>query len=175
MKTGFTNKAGYCLVSTVEIKGDSIEREDFRLIGIIMGAENPDKQRELSKKLIQYGMDNYSYRILAKENMPAGTIYIPKSVDKEVEVYPGKNFTSIVKNGDHIDKEIILDEDIKLPLKERDKVGRLIISKNGQILEEMDLLVHKAVEKDNIFKALFRYLKELFASIFYKNKIAIIN
>ncbi|CCQ94514.1 putative D-alanyl-D-alanine carboxypeptidase dacF [[Clostridium] ultunense Esp] len=110
LKTGFTNKAGYCLVSTINIDGDYIETENLRLISIVMGTKSEEKRKELSKKLVQYGLNNYSKRILANENIPVDIVYMPKSKDKEIEIYPSKNFSIILKDGDYIDKDILIDE-----------------------------------------------------------------
>ena len=49
LKTGFTNKAGYCLVATINNKGDGIEKEDLRLISIVMGTQSYEKRKELSQ------------------------------------------------------------------------------------------------------------------------------
>src|SRR5699024_6999634 len=74
LKTGFTNKAGYCLVSTIEVDGPSTQDEDFRLISIVMGTNSEDKRKEIGGVLVQYGLGNYSKKILANENIPIDTI-----------------------------------------------------------------------------------------------------
>ena len=168
LKTGFTNKAGYCLVSTIGVNGVTSQDEDFRLIGIVMGTKSEGKRKEVGKSLIQYGLDNYSKRMLADENMPIDTIYLPKSRDKEIEVYPGRSFSAIVKDGDIIDTDIVIDEKLKLPLKKSDKIGKLVISKNGKILDEINLIVHEKVKKEGIFRAIGRYIKKFLLFVFSK-------
>lgn len=170
LKTGFTNKAGYCLVATINNKGDGIEKEDLRLISIVMGTESYEKRKELSQKLLEYGLHNYSKRILAKENMPIDFIHIPKSKDEIVELYPSRNYSTIVKRGERIKREVVIDEDLTLPLKAMDRVGEVIISKDGKVLENIELVVHKDVEKANIFVRIFRFIARFFGKIF--NKIA---
>lgn len=167
LKTGFTNKAGHCLVSTIMIKGDSIRYDDFRLIAIVMGTKGEEKRKELGKQLIQYGLDNYSKRILANKNTPVDIIYMPKSEDKEIEVYPLKNFSIILKDGEYIDDDKLIDDDLKLPLKRLDKVGNLVLTKNGKILEEIDLIVHKDIEKENVIKVFIRQIKDFIQRIFF--------
>lgn len=166
LKTGSTIKAGYCLASTINIEGDSIETDDFRLISIVMGTKSEEKRKELSKKLVQYGINNYSKKILANKNISLGTLYMPKSKYKEIEIFPSKNYSIILKNGDYIDKDILIDEDIKLPLKPMDKVGKMVLSNEGNILEEIDLLVHEEVKKENIFIRILKYIKDFIVNIF---------
>ena len=48
IKTGFTKKAGYCLVS-------SSKRGKRRLISVVMGAKSPDQRTDISKSLLEYG------------------------------------------------------------------------------------------------------------------------
>lgn len=170
LKTGFTNKAGYCLVATINNKGDGIEKEDLRLISIVMGTESYEKRKELSQKLLEYGLHNYSKRILAKENMPIDFIHIPKSKDEIVELYPSRNYSTIVKRGERIKREVVIDEDLPLPLKAMDRVGEVIISKDGKVLDTIELVVHKDVEKANIFVRIFRFIARFVGKIF--NKIA---
>src|SRR5699024_8260146 len=76
LKTGFTEGAGYCLVSTMEIN-------DCRLIGIVMGTEDEEKRNELSKTLLQYGLNNYSKEIIASTEKVIATKKIPNSKRSE--------------------------------------------------------------------------------------------
>ncbi len=49
-----------------------------------------------------------------------------------------------------------------------DKVGKATIYKNGQILDEIDLIVHEDVKKERLLITLFRYTKDLIILIFSK-------
>ncbi len=165
LKTGFTNKAGHCLVSTLTIKS-SMEDESFRLIGIVMGTESEGKRKELGGKLIQYGIDNYYKKIFTHKDRPIDTLYIPKSRDKEIEVYPSRGFSRIVRYDDYIDEDIFIDEKLKLPLKEGDKIGRMVISIDGDILDEIDLVVNKDIKKAGIFVWIARIIKDSLSKVF---------
>ncbi|MCF6460115.1 D-alanyl-D-alanine carboxypeptidase [Clostridium sp. Cult3] len=168
LKTGFTNKAGYCLVSTLEVYGMDGEHEDFRLIGIVMGTESEQKRKEMAKELIQYGLDNYSKKTLTDVDTPLDIIHLPNSRDKDIEIYPSNNYSTIVKTGDSLDIDIKIDENIKLPLKELDKVGKVILSQNGEKLDEIDLIVHDEVKKERLFTAIFRHMKDFLSLVFSK-------
>lgn len=168
LKTGFTNKAGYCLVSTIKVSASDGEHEDFRFIGIVMGTESEQKRKEMSKELIQYGLDNYSKRIIADKNTPIDIVSMPRSRNKDVAIYPAASYTTLMKVGDSLDFDIQIYEDLKLPLKKLDKVGKATIYKNGQILDEIDLIVHEDVKKERLLITLFRYTKDLIILIFSK-------
>ncbi len=101
----------------------------------------------MAKALIQYGLDNYSKKIIANKNVPIDIISIPKSRNKDIEVYPVNNYSTLIKTGDSLDLDIQIDENIKLPLKELDKIGKVSIYKNGQKLDEIDLIVREDIKK----------------------------
>ena len=76
LKTGHTNKAGYCLAV-------SANRVDMRLISVVMGAANVSAREKYSRSLLDYGFRFYETK----------QIKLPK---EEVQVYKGKkNMTTI--------------------------------------------------------------------------------
>ena len=57
LKTGSTDKAGYCMSATAE-------RDGMHLIAVIMGAETSNDRNEAARALLDYGFANFSvYRI----------------------------------------------------------------------------------------------------------------
>ena len=59
MKTGYTDGAGYCLVS-------SAVRDGMRLIAVVMGGKTPKMRNDGAQALLNYGFDNYeTHRLYA--------------------------------------------------------------------------------------------------------------
>lgn len=56
LKTGYTKRAGSCLVSTMPIKRDG---EEIRLIGIILGGETKLERDSKTEELLNYGKNNF--------------------------------------------------------------------------------------------------------------------
>jgi len=166
LKTGFTDRAGHCLVSTLMV-GSSSKDGGFRLIGIVMGTESEEKREELSSRLMHYGINNYYKRVFANREKPVDKIGIPQSKEGVIEVYPIKDYSKVVRYDDKIEVDMLIDKNIQLPLREGDGIGRLVVSINGEVLEEIDLIVHKDIDKEgfflwiirNIGKLLFKLLK----------------
>jgi D-alanyl-D-alanine carboxypeptidase (penicillin-binding protein 5/6) len=52
MKTGYTESAGYCLVS-------SARRDGMRLIAVVLGAPSPRVRNDGAQKLLEYGFSNF--------------------------------------------------------------------------------------------------------------------
>jgi D-alanyl-D-alanine carboxypeptidase (penicillin-binding protein 5/6) len=52
MKTGYTDRAGYCIVS-------SAIRDGMRLIAVVMGGKTPKVRNDAAQALLNYGFQNY--------------------------------------------------------------------------------------------------------------------
>lgn len=80
LKTGWTNKAGYCITTTAIKNG-------MRIIGVVMGYDNPNIRNTEMIGLINYGFSNYERRLI----LPKGTI-IYNVLDRR---YYSKNFNVV--------------------------------------------------------------------------------
>lgn len=165
LKTGFTNKAGYCYVSTFNIQGKPNNTKDLRLIAIIMGAKNMEERNEMSKVLIEYGLSNYSHKIFLDREISLNTLNFPKGDITDVDTFPDKEFSRLIKMDENITLNIYMDEDIKLPITKDTIVGKVIVEDNGQAIFETDILI-----KDNVNKAKWhiivgRFFEALFDGI----------
>ena len=61
IKTGYTDKAGKCLVSS------AINPEGMELIAVVLGAKNDQVLYSESQSLLEYGFKNFTIRQLAKK------------------------------------------------------------------------------------------------------------
>lgn len=55
LKTGYTNSAGHCLVTTSEIK----DSDENRLISVVLGGKTGKQRYDDSQNLIEYGLNNF--------------------------------------------------------------------------------------------------------------------
>jgi serine-type D-Ala-D-Ala carboxypeptidase (penicillin-binding protein 5/6) len=67
MKTGHTDEAGYCLDATAE-------RQNRRLIAVVMGARTRSASAEDAEALLNYGFRNYESALVVPENQKIGTL-----------------------------------------------------------------------------------------------------
>ncbi|MTI70580.1 MAG: D-alanyl-D-alanine carboxypeptidase [Firmicutes bacterium] len=158
LKTGYTNDAGYCLVSTINIKKSNINDKPFRLIGIVMGAKSKDVRKNKSMELLNYGMKNFQMKKIVEKKDIIKTVEVFDSIEKYVDIYPKDDLCLFIKKGTEIKKEIFIKKDIKAPLKKGDKVGRLTIFYNNKA-KVVDLIVNKDIEKVNFLIRFIRYIQ----------------
>lgn len=162
LKTGFTNRAGYCHVSTFKEEAKKGEREELRLISIVMGAEDIDMRNVMSEILVRYGLDNYSKRVFLDTDVPADILNLPKGEIQDVNVFPMTGFSKLVNKSEDIEVNIKLKEDIKLPLEKDEIVGSAEVIQDGKVIYETDVISKEKVRKASWYVILGRKIKELF-------------
>lgn len=159
LKTGYTDKAGICLISTMPVTGKG---QDFRLIGIIMGSQTHDDRLSKTKELLEYGKNNFTYNKLTDKTQAIDQVYISNSKDGKVDIYPAADYNKLIKNDDILSTKISYNDTVKAPLKQGDKVGTISIFVNDEEIGQVDAIVNKTIEKANILIRIFRFLGNLF-------------
>lgn len=159
LKTGFTDKAGICLVSTIPVEG---KEQDFRLIGIIMGAQTHEDRLNKTKTLLDYGENNFSYYKLIDSSQVIDEVFINNSKNGKVSVFPAADYNKIIKNEDIIRTKISYNDTVKAPLQQGDKIGTISIFVNDEEIGQVDAVVNQKIEKANIFVRIFRFLSNIF-------------
>ena len=155
LKTGFTEKAMYCLTATAN-------RNNLRLIGVIMG-ENTSKERNNEMaSMLNYGFNNYTVDSLFKKGDVIGKYENSKSRSINNDVIVNEDINILNKKGDskrNIDYEVIIDND-KLPVKQNEVIGKLIAKENGKDLFSIDVVSKKDIKKANIIELFIRNIGE---------------
>ncbi|SHJ42406.1 D-alanyl-D-alanine carboxypeptidase [Geosporobacter subterraneus DSM 17957] len=129
LKTGFTNAAGYCLSSTMKVASQGEGTSDFRLIAVVLGAQN-DRQRVAdSKKLLEYGALNYSKQGIIKMGDIVETYHwwnmepleIGLTVKEDVLVFGPKE--GAIKQ-----QEVFMFPGARLPIEKGQQLGEMVLT-----------------------------------------------
>lgn len=159
LKTGYTDKAGICLVSTMPVEG---KEQDFRIIGIILGAQTHDERLNKTVELLEYGKNNYVRTKLTDVSQALDKVYISNSKPGKVDVFPALDFNKLVKNEDIVTTQITYNESVQAPFEKGEKIGTISIFVNGQEIGQVDATVQENIEKANVFLRLIRFFRNLF-------------
>ena len=158
LKTGSTSKALCCLSAAAK-------RNDMQLIAVVLGAPTSAERFASAKSLLDYGFANYAVNTQITAGDEVQKIAVEKGVDKEVGVVAGDSCSTLVKKGqeDNITKEIKIDETITAPIEAGQKIGTMTISRDGEVIADIDLNASSAIEK----KGIGLIIKDFFATIFF--------
>lgn len=156
LKTGFTNKAGYSFVSTLVKEKRLDNEEDLRLIGIIMGTSGEKAREDLSYKLMDYAVSNYSDKFLLDEDRKIQTIEDERLKRRSMDIYPLNSFRKIVAESDRVSVDVELNERIKYPIKPGKPIGKVRVVEAGETIFETSVIVKEKVKKANLLVRMFR-------------------
>ncbi|MFC4768489.1 D-alanyl-D-alanine carboxypeptidase family protein [Effusibacillus consociatus] len=151
LKTGFTDEAGYCLVSTAE-------RGGFRLIGIIMGATDDLQRQADTTKLLDYGFTNFNSKRIADKDKPVGEkAIVPTAKNEEVEVAPAQDLYVAVKKGEEqsVQTKFVWNQ-VEAPVAKGQVLGQMQQVQNGKVLSSVDLVSTQEVERGSWIRLFFR-------------------
>lgn len=140
-KTGSTSEAGYCLCA-------SAKRDDMRLISVVIGSKTGQDRFNESASLFNYGFANFENKNIISSTTPLGNIEVKRAKINEIEYYAEKSFYGLCKKGetDAFKTEIELDDSISAPIKAGEKIGTITVIKDGQVKEEIAIVVKEDVK-----------------------------
>ncbi|NBI06611.1 D-alanyl-D-alanine carboxypeptidase family protein [Senegalia massiliensis] len=156
IKTGFTQKAGYCLAA-------SATKDNTTFISVILGSKSSKIRNEDSKKLLDHGFSNYKSISLNKKGDIVDKISIEKGKKEYAKIRVKDDIDILMKkdNESDIKKEIKLLDTVKAPIKKGDKVGEIIVKSEGEILLKEELIIDTDIKKANILNILAKLFKNL--------------
>lgn len=157
LKTGFTDDAGYCLTATGK-------KKDMRLISVVMGEASTDKRSSDTLAMLDYGFNMYSIEKMVGKNKSLGTVDVDMGKKEKVDIQIVNDVTVLNNNQKgkrNITYELSLD-DINAPVKIGDTVGKIMVYEDGKYLMSKNITVMENVDKANIFKVIFRNIRDIF-------------
>lgn len=155
LKTGFTDNAGYCMAVTAK-------RNGMRLIAVVLGEEKGSVRNLETSELLDYGFNVYKVTNFMEKDSIVDTIRFEKSTNDEVNIYLSRDASVLMKQSDNssgFDTEIKLNA-IELPLKNGDIVGSLLIKKNNNVIDKIDLIVKEDVSSKNFIQLFVDVIKD---------------
>ena len=159
LKTGYTDKAGYCLTATME-------RNDMRLISVVMKEDTKDHRSEDTISMMEYGFSNYGSKKIYDKNEYKGSINIDNASKRTINYYLKDDVKLIVnKNVKDVNYNIETKIDkVKAPLSKNSKVGELQLSYDNNTYI-YDLIVKENVKKSSYFEVFNHMLSDIISGV----------
>ena len=151
MKTGLTEEAGYCLVS-------SANREGMRIISIVMGTATERARTDGSQALLNYGFRFYETKLIYKAQKKISDIRIWKSQKEVTELGIAEDLYLTIPRGSS-DKIKLIKEIPSLfagNVEKGQEIGKLKISLDEKIIATLPL---EALE-ENPYGSLWQRLRD---------------
>ena len=166
VKTGFTDEAGRCLVSTATYNG-------YNYMCILMGCP-PKEKKHFSESIALYNwaFNNFSFKEIASSTEPVCEMPVELSLETDfVPLHFKKSFVSVLPN-EADDSTIVIEphlnsESVEAPIKKGDVLGTADVIYAEKVIGTVDLVAGADIEASGILVAV-KYIKSVFTSIYMK-------
>ncbi len=156
LKTGFTDNAGYCMAVTAK-------RDGMRLIAIVLGEDVGKVRNEETAELLDYGFNMYKVDLVKSKDEVITDIKIDKGDKDKISVSSNEDLL-VLKKKSELSKDYDLEtklNEIKLPIKEGDVLGKVLVKEGNKIIKEAELVANESVNKLGYFKTLLETIKDI--------------
>jgi D-alanyl-D-alanine carboxypeptidase (penicillin-binding protein 5/6) len=146
MKTGHTESAGYCLIS-------SAKRDGVRRISIVLGATTDAARAAESQKLLNYGFQYFDSKLVYRQGQAINQIKVWKGNENQVAMTVADDLFLTVAKGDYVNVKVStsIKQPLIAPIKKGQVIGAVKFTLNGNVIQERNLVAAKSIEAAGIF------------------------
>lgn len=146
IKTGHTDEAGFCLVS-------SAKRNDMRLLAVVLNAPTDSTRADDSQRLLNYGFRFFETHLLFKNGQTVADLPVYKGLAQSVHLGVLHETYITVPGGQYQRLNITTNvpKYLEAPLQPGQKVGELVINFDGRTVETQPLYVLDAVQQGGYY------------------------
>jgi len=146
MKTGHTEAAGYCLIS-------SSKRGPRRLVSVVLGATSDAVRAQESLKLLNFGFQFYDAVQLYAKDQPVSALKVWKGSEKTVNAGFTHDFILAVPKGyaPRLKSELVSQQPLMAPVSAGQVVATMKVSLDGKPFGEYPVVAITAVPVAGIF------------------------
>ena len=156
IKTGFLAYEKFSLAS-------SIKRNNRRLIAVGSGFDSRNSRSKESQKLLTWGLTNFDTIEIAKKNSEFTELDVWLGSKNKVKVHTENDIYITIKKARirNLETKIIYKGPVEAPIKNGDKIAKLIINYEGKLMSEHDLLSSENINKKNIISRIWKSINYL--------------
>ncbi|NOL52538.1 D-alanyl-D-alanine carboxypeptidase family protein [Pelistega suis] len=157
LKTGHTDDAGYCLIST------SV-RDGRRVLSIVMGTKTMREREQFSQQLLDWSYQNFSNQVVARTGQAVVTPRVYEGAAKTVNLGSQNGVAVTVPRGQEQNVQMLtqLNRELVAPIAKGDPVGSVQFVLNGQIIKQDTLVALEDIPQAGFFGRMWDKVARLF-------------
>ncbi len=150
MKTGHTEAAGFCLISSAQRPNGTGMR---RLVSVVLGATSDQVRAQESLKLLNWGFLNFDTVKLYDKNQAIGTPEIWKGSQSTIKIgFNGDLYVTLPKgSAARIKTQLERKDPLVAPIIVNSKIGSMKMIVDGKTVAEFPVLALETVNQASIF------------------------
>ncbi len=145
MKTGHTESAGFCLIS-------SAKRDGVRRISIVLGAPTDAARAIESQKLLNYGFQFFDSKLVYKQGQSVNQLKVWKGNENQIASTVTNDLFLTLPKGEYANVKAVISSTQPLiaPIKKGQVIGNVKFTLNGKTIDERALVAAKSIETAGI-------------------------
>jgi D-alanyl-D-alanine carboxypeptidase (penicillin-binding protein 5/6) len=141
MKTGHTESAGYCLIS-------SAKRDGVRRISVVLGAPSDAARATESQKLLNYGFQYFDTSLVYKQGASVSQLKVWKGAENQVASTVASDLYLTLPKGQYANVKAVIasTQPLIAPIKKGQIIGNVKFMLNGKMIDQRNLVSAKSIE-----------------------------
>ena len=147
VKTGHTDSAGYCLVT-------SAKRDGMRLISVVLGTKSEETRADATQSLLNYGFRFFETHKLYDADNKLTTARVWKGATESVDLGLDKTLYVTIARGEYksLDAAMQLQVQIIAPVSQGQALGHVVVRLADKLVSEKDLVALQAVDEGTFWQ-----------------------
>ncbi|MZR63683.1 D-alanyl-D-alanine carboxypeptidase family protein [Alcanivorax sp. DP30] len=161
LKTGHTEEAGYCLVS-------SAKDGDMRLIAVVMGTDSEGARARESQKLLTYGFRFFeTYKAYSAGDI-LDTAALWMGEKREVRLGLAEDLVLTIPKESHqnLKAEVTVKPQLQAPINAGQQYGTVTVRLNNELLVEKPLVALEGIEEAGFLTKIWHHILMFFQGLF---------
>jgi D-alanyl-D-alanine carboxypeptidase (penicillin-binding protein 5/6) len=147
MKTGMTEAAGYCLVS-------SAQRDGMRLIAVVLGTKSASARTRDSQALLNYGFRFYETRLLypAGDSVAAARVWKGNLETTDVGLHDDLYVTIPRGRYEQLEAQVELPDRLIAPVDRSTRLGKVRVHLDQRTVAEANLFALRPIDEGSLWQ-----------------------
>lgn len=170
IKTGHSDSAGYCLAA-------SAQRDNMRLISVLVGAKSDNSRSQGSQSLLNFGFRFFESHPVFSANKALEKQRIYMGNKKFVQLGVLQDLYITLPRGQYrgLETTLNINNHLSAPLKKGQAVGTIVVKMGNQVISKQPLVALEEVDKGGFFGRLTDFFTLTFRKLFNKQSFVAIN
>ena len=158
LKTGSTDSALYCLSATAE-------RSGMELIAVVLKSPTSQDRFDAARALLDYGFANYTLMdVYPDQALPPIDVLLGEEDCVQPVLSQSSRILVDKAQLNSVTSQISLCENVEAPVEAGQKLGEMVVTVDGQVLQTIPIVAEKAVARLTVPGIFLRFLDRLFMS-----------
>ena len=156
LKTGSTDSALYCLSATAE-------RSGMELIAVVLKSPTSQGRFDAARALLDYGFANYTLMdVYPDQALPPIDVLLGEADCVQPVLSQSSRILVDKAQLNSVTSQINLCENVEAPVEAGQKLGEMVVTVDGQVLQTIPIVAERAVDRLTVPGIFLRFLDRLF-------------